>query len=311
MTLLTSEMNKELMDPCRLCPRRCGAARLHGETGYCGARAVVKAARAALHYWEEPCISGTRGAGAVFFSHCNLGCIYCQNSRISRGGEGEEITTEHLAEIFCKLQEQGAHCIDLVTAVHYLPPVCKAIEQARLAGLRIPTVYNSGGYESAEILRMAKGYFDMYMPDLKYVTDGLAAALSNAPDYPSVSLAAIDEMLAQTGPAQFDGDGIMRRGVLIRHLVLPGHTRESMAVLRLISERWGDDVYVSIMNQYTPVAGAGQREGFGELARQVTKREYGKVVDEAIRLGLTHVYIQEGGTAQESFIPDFDGEGIL
>ena len=303
-------MNEELVNPCRLCPRKCGARRLEGETGFCGARDAVTAARAALHFWEEPCISGTRGSGAVFFSNCNLRCVFCQNDRISREGFGLEVSTEKLAQIFLSLASQGAHNINLVTAVHYLPWVAEALKKARESGLIIPAVYNSGGYESAEILKAFRGTFDIYMPDLKYVSRELAASLSAAGDYPREAVAAIDEMLDQTGPAVIDGEGIMKSGVLIRHLVLPGHTREAVSVLRLIRERWGNDVHVSLLNQYTPMPGIEQRCTDPNLSRRLTAREYDKVVNEAIRLGLENVFIQEGSASGADFIPEFDGEGI-
>ena len=297
---------------CDLCPRRCGIDRTAGETGYCGAGLAVRAARAALHYWEEPCIAGTRGAGAVFFSGCSLRCEFCQNYDISRAGEGAELPDGRLREIFLELQGQGAHDIDLVTPTHWSAQIHEAVLAARAAGLTIPVVYNTGGYESADILAELEGMADVYMPDLKYIRTESADAFSHAADYPEMSQRALAEMVRQHPQCIYDEEGIMTSGVLVRHLVLPGHTRESIEILHYLADTYGDSICISLMNQYTPMPQIVD----GPLAqtplkRRVTRREYDKVVDAAIDIGLTQVYIQEGSSAEAGYIPDFDGTGII
>ena len=297
---------------CDLCPRRCGIDRTAGETGYCGAGLGVRAARAALHHWEEPCISGERGAGAVFFSGCSLRCEYCQNYDISRANEGTELPDGRLAEIFLELQEQGAHNIDLVTPTHYSAQIYEVLRAARAAGLTIPAVYNTGGYESADILAEFEGMADVYMPDFKYMRTETADMLSHAADYPETAKKALAEMVRQHPACVYDDEGIMISGVLVRHLVLPGHTKESIEVLHYLADTYGDSICISLLNQYTPMPQiAGGPLAQTPLKRRVTRREYDKVVDAAIDIGLTQVYIQEGSSAQAGYIPDFDGTGII
>lgn len=296
------------MKDCVLCPRECHADREGGERGYCGMEEEVYAARAALHMWEEPCISGERGSGAVFFSGCSLRCVYCQNREIALGKRGIKLSRERLAEIFLNLQHQGAANLNLVTAGHFVPQTVAALELARSRGFRLPVVYNSGGYEKAETLRMLEGYVDVYLPDFKYAEPELAAAFSNAPDYPRRASAAIEEMLRQTGPCVFDPEGYIVKGTIVRHLILPGHTRNSVKALRFLLETFGRDLHISILKQYTPVC---KSERFPELNRTVTRREYEKVLNAALEMGLKNGYFQESGTAKESFIPDFDYEGLL
>ena len=291
---------------CTLCPRSCRADRTGGGTGYCGMPDRIFAARASLHMWEEPCISGEKGSGTVFFSGCSLGCIYCQNRQISLDHAGKEITEKRLSEIFLELQEKGAANINLVTGVHYVPQIIRALEQAGKEGLVLPVVYNSGGYESVETLRMLEGFIDIYLPDFKYMDRELASALSNAPDYPERAAEAVREMVRQTGRCVFSPDGYLERGTIIRHLVLPGHVRNSRQVLEYLARTFGDTVWLSIMNQYTPV---GSYPDHPELNRKVTKREYEKVLDFALNLGIENAFFQEGETALESFIPDFN-EGL-
>lgn len=298
---------KKLLESCRLCPRKCGVNRLQGEKGYCGMDSRVYVARAALHMWEEPCISGEKGSGAVFFSGCCLRCCFCQNREIAEGKTGKEISVQRLSDIFLELQQKGAANLNLVTAGHYLPQVLEALDLAREKGLRLPVVYNCGGYEDVQALKLLEGYVDVYLPDFKYLDRSFAQALSKAPDYPETAIQAIREMIRQTGPCVFDEEGYIRRGTIVRHLILPGHTRNSKAVLQYLKETYGDTIYVSIMNQYTPV---WKQEHFLELNRKVTKREYEKVLEEALSLKLEHAYIQEGDTADESFIPPFDLEGV-
>lgn len=349
-------MNK--FTDCCLCPRNCHVDRTQGKTGYCGQTDQIRAARAALHMWEEPCISGDAGSGAVFFSGCTLGCVFCQNHSIAAGSVGKTISTERLAEIFLELQDQKAWNINLVTAGHFAPQVVCALELAKKQGLRIPIVYNTSGYEKTETLRMFDGLVDIYLPDFKYLSAELAGTHSHAVDYPQVAKPALQEMVRQVGTAQFEivsgeksgtitdelsadvaySDGIsadigensniiyntdncieenetddgvlerMLRGVVVRHLVLPGHVEESKKVIRYLHETYGDQIYISIMNQYTPMAGIEVR--YPELGRKITSQEYDEVVDYAIDIGVENGFIQDGETAEESFIPEFDTSGV-
>ena len=268
---------------------------------------TIRAARAALHMWEEPCISGKKGSGAVFFSGCGLRCCFCQNRDIAIGDSGKEISVERLAEIFLELQEKGAANLNLVTGAHYVPHIISALELARGKEMNLPVVYNSSGYESVETIRRLDGYVDVYLPDMKYMEPELAAAFSNARDYPQAAQSAIAEMMRQTGPCQFAEDGYIKRGTIVRHLILPGHTKNSIAVLKYLYRTYGEDIFISVMNQYTPV---WKNEKFPELNRKVTRREYEKVLDAAIELGIENGYFQERETAEESFIPAFDYEGV-
>lgn len=295
---------------CTLCPRNCRIDRTAGQTGVCGQTEKLKAARAALHYWEEPCISGEQGSGAVFFSGCALHCVFCQNADIANGTAGKEITRERLAEIFLELQQKGANNINLVTPGHFAPQIVWALERAKQQGLTVPIVYNTSSYENVDTIKSLEGLVDIYLPDFKYMDAKLSAKYSHAPDYSGVAKAAIAEMVRQTGSAEFyenDEDGLMRRGTIVRHLILPGCTEDSKAVIRYLYETYGDRIYISIMNQFTPLAGV---EKYPEINRRVTETEYDEVVDYAIGLGVEHGFIQEGGTAEESFIPQFDGEGV-
>lgn len=296
------------MKECRLCPRNCGADRMAGQKGFCGTDTEIMVARAALHMWEEPCISGKEGSGAVFFSGCSLGCNFCQNRRISRGQRGKKITLEHLVELFFQLQEQGANNINLVTAGHFLPQVAVALEMAKEQGLHIPVVYNSSGYEKAKTLKMLDGLVDIYLPDFKYMDAVLAKKYSHAQDYPEIAKEALSEMVRQVGEAEFDSRGMMKKGVIVRQLLLPGHVKDAKNVLKYLYETYGDRIYISMMNQYTPM-----QETFEDslLNRRVTKREYQRWLDYAADLGVTNGFYQEGGTAKESFIPAFNYEGVL
>lgn len=287
---------------CTLCPRACGAKRDQGETGRCESGSEMRIARAALHHWEEPPISGTKGSGAVFFTGCPLGCVYCQNRGISRGREppGKTVTPEELSDIFFSLIGQGAHNINLVTAGHFLPEVRRALLVKKLP---VPVVWNSSGYERKESLRSLEGLADVYLPDFKYAQPELAAALSQAPDYPQRVLAAIGEMLRQAGPAEIGEDGLMKKGVLIRHLILPGHTKNSLAVLELIASHF-PGVPVSLMAQYTPPAVFPEGAAHPELARRITRRELEKVQERLFALGLTG-YVQERSAATTDYLPDF------
>lgn len=292
---------------CRLCPRECGADRMHGELGYCRMPMEPYAARAALHYWEEPCISGKEGSGAVFFSGCTLRCVFCQNAEIASGSVGKKISQERLTEIFLRLQEQGANNINLVTAGHFLPSVMRALWKAKDHGLKIPVVYNTGGYEKEETLRCLEGLVDIWLPDYKYRNPELAARYSHAEDYPEHAGKALAEMVRQAGSPVYDSRGMMQRGVIVRHLVLPGCIYDSKDVLEYLHDTWGEQIWVSILSQYTPLAHV---RDFPELNRKITEEEYTEVVDYAKFLGMNQVYIQVGDCAAESFIPAFDYEGI-
>lgn len=295
------------MRSCTLCPRMCKVNRAEGKTGYCGMDSRLWAARAALHLWEEPCISGARGSGAVFFSGCNLRCVFCQNHEIAVGTCGKEITVERLAEIFLELQEQQAANINLVTATHYAPQVKEALQQAKKAGLKIPIIYNCGGYERVETVHWLSEVIDVWLPDFKYMDPQLAMAYAKAPDYPEVAKAAIRAMMECAGSCVYDEEGYIQKGVIVRHLILPGHTKNSMAVLKELYTTYGDDLTISLMNQYTPLA---QVKEIPNLNRRVTKREYEKVLNYALELGITQGFFQEGETAKESFIPMFDYQGL-
>lgn len=297
----------KMMSACTLCPRECHVDRSSGKKGFCGMDGTIYLARAALHMWEEPCISRTKGSGAVFFSGCGLRCCFCQNHDIAIGSRGLAVSVERLGEIFLELKEKGAANINLVTGAHYVPQIIEALKLARMQGMDLPVVYNSSGYEKLETLKLLEGYVDIYLPDLKYMEPDLAQKFSHAPDYVERAKAAIKEMVRQSGSCQFGEDGYIRRGTIVRHLILPGHTKNSRKVLRYLHETYGEDIYISIMNQYTPVREFGE---FKELNRKVTKWEYEKVLDAAVEMGIQNGFIQEGETASESFIPEFDYEGV-
>lgn len=282
---------------CELCPRRCGVDR-YETVGRCRVGAEMRIARAALHHWEEPPISGSRGSGTVFFAGCNLGCVYCQNRQISRGGVGKTVTAAELAEIFADLEAQGAHNINLVTPTHYALPIMEAVA---LYGKRLPIVYNTGGYERPEMIRALEQTVDIYLTDLKYAEADSAQRYSGAADYPQVARRALDEMVRATGVPVFDADGLLRRGVVVRLLVLPSVEHEAMMNLRYLRQRYGDDIIVSLMNQYTPVG----NELPEELQQPLPEAAYQTVVDYARAQGWKLAYIQEGETAKESFIPPF------
>lgn len=296
-----------LLQDCSLCPRQCHVNRISGKKGYCGMGSSIRAARAALHMWEEPCISGEKGSGAVFFSGCGLRCCFCQNRDIAIGNRGKAVSVERLADIFLELEQKGAANLNLVTGAHYVPQIIHALELARKKGCKLPVVYNSSGYEKVETLKLLEGYVDVYLPDMKYMDAKLAADFSHAPDYPEVAENAIREMVRQTGACVFGEEGYIRKGTIVRHLILPGHTKNSIAVLQYLHETYGDNIMISMMNQFTPV---WKQEKFPELNRKVTKREYEKVLNIALELGIENGYFQEGETAKESFIPAFDEEGI-
>jgi putative pyruvate formate lyase activating enzyme len=294
------------LNPCNLCPRECGADR-ESAFGFCGYGNEIKAARAAPHFWEEPCISGSSGSGAVFFSGCPLKCCYCQNFEISCKGYGREITAERLAEIFLELQDRGVHNINLVTAAQYLTGVIKALDIAR-PGLHIPVVYNSSGYERAEAVKALKGYVDIYLPDIKYFSPEISQDYSKAKDYFNIASAAVKEMVRQTGTVGYDKQGVMQKGVIIRHMVLPGAREDSIRILKWMSGSLPKDKFLlSLMSQYTPMFRA---EEYGGINRRVTTFEYESVVKEALRLGLDNGFIQRRSSAKSGYTPVFDFEGV-
>ncbi len=289
---------------CFACPRNCGIDR-ESTVGFCGEKVDIRVTRAAPHYWEEPCISGTKGSGTVFFAGCNLKCVYCQNALISKGQYGKTVSAQRLAEIFLQLQAQGVHNINLVTPTHFVYGIADALNIAKASGLRLPVVWNSGGYESADALRALKGLVDIYLPDFKYKSNALAKRYSAAEDYPQIAKQALDEMVLQCGGAVLE-NGLMKRGVIVRHLVLPGCVEDSKNVLYFLHRRYGSAIQISIMRQYTPLC-----EGLPDsLSRKVTDSEYGAVLEFAAKIGIENGYIQEGEAADNSFIPPFDMTGV-
>jgi len=295
------------MGSCMICPRSCGVNRNIGEKGYCGETDKIRIARAALHFWEEPCISGDTGSGTVFFTGCNLGCVYCQNYDIAHEGRGKEVTIERLSEIYLELEDKGAANINLVTPTHFSPQIKQAIIRSKSKGLNIPIVYNTSSYETVESLRDLAGVVDIYLSDFKYFDGLLAKKYSNAPDYPEIASKAFDEMISQQPELVFNDNGILLSGVIARHLVLPGQQEDSKKILEYLYLRYGDSILISIMNQFTPSA---PLISWPEINRVLDDEEYQQVIDYALELGISNGYIQEGETAKESFIPPFDNEGV-
>ena len=289
---------------CKLCARECGIDRT-SQDGFCRMGDEIYLSYYSLHMWEEPPISGDQGSGTVFFDGCSLGCVFCQNRDISRGRNGKCVSVAELSDIMLELQERGAHNINFVTPTHFSPSVREAIIIAREQGLSIPIVYNTGSYDSPEALRKLSGLVDIYLPDYKYCLSRTAKKYSQAENYPEAAKAAISEMYRQVGEAEFDESGLMKRGMIVRILLLPGHVAEAKLCLKYIFETYGDSVYISLMNQYTPMPGMAP-----PLNRKVTGEEYGQLVDYAERLGVKNAFVQERGTASESFIPPFKN-GVL
>ena len=298
-------MNK--YEDCLLCPRKCGINRSTGQTGVCGVSSEIKVARAALHYWEEPCISGKRGSGAVFFSGCSLHCVFCQNREISDGKEGKVISKERLSDIFMELADKGANNINLVTPGQYIPDIVWAVNDAKSRGMKLPIIYNTSGYENVTELKLLEGIVDVYLPDFKYMDSTLSAMYSRAKDYPSVAKQALSEMVRQQPDVVIDDvTGLIQKGVIVRQLLLPGHVNDAKAVLKYLYDTYHDHVYISMMSQFTPIA----LKDYPEINRTVTRREYERLVDYALKIGITNAFIQEGDVAKDSFIPAFDCEGV-
>lgn len=292
---------------CLLCPRKCGINRRTGQTGVCGVSSEIKVARAALHYWEEPCISGKRGSGAVFFSGCSLHCVFCQNREISDGKEGKVISKERLSDIFMELAGKGANNINLVTPGQYIPDIVWAVNDAKSRGMKLPIIYNTSGYENVTELKLLEGIVDVYLPDFKYMDSTLSARYSRAKDYPSVAKQALSEMVRQQPDVVIDdATGLIQKGVIVRQLLLPGHVNDAKAVLKYLYDTYHDHVYISMMSQFTPIA----LKDYPEINRTVTRREYERLVDYALEIGITNAFIQEGDVAKDSFIPAFDCEGV-
>ena len=297
---------------CDLCPRQCNTDRSL-RPGFCNESEKIMLARAALHFFEEPSISGTEGSGAVFFCGCNLKCVFCQNEKISRGLIGKEVSVEELADIFLNLESQGANNINLVTPSHYVYQIKDALIRAKEKGLSIPIVYNSSAYELPETLRLLEGLIDIYLPDFKYMDEELAVKYSNAPGYPDIAKKAIEEMVRQVGAPVFDERGMMKKGVIVRHLLLPAGVKNAKSVVSYLNETYHDSIYISLMNQYTPMDTPSLKkagEKYPDLLRKVTKREYERLLDFVLSLNIENAYFQEGDTASESFIPDFDYTGL-
>lgn len=293
---------------CELCPRMCGVDRSEAR-GFCGMGDKITAAKAMLHYWEEPCISGERGSGAVFFSGCVMKCAFCQNYDISSENKGREITEERLAEIFLELQESGAHNINLVNPTHFASQILRGIELAKRQGLSLPIVYNSGGYERVETLRMFEDAVDIYLPDIKFFGEELARKLSAAPNYFDTAMNAVGEMIRQRGAPRLDGNGMMTSGVVVRHLVLPGQYKDSVEVIKQVGERFGGKLLFSLMSQYTPFGKVRTAPEFSDLNRRITTFEYRKALDAVIAAGLEG-FMQEKSSAKEEYTPSFDFEGL-
>lgn len=298
-------MNK--YEDCLLCPRKCGINRRTGQTGVCGVSSEIKVARAALHYWEEPCISGKKGSGAVFFSGCSLHCVFCQNREISDGKAGKVISKERLSDIFMELAVKGANNINLVTPGQYIPDIVWAVNDAKSRGMKLPIIYNTSGYENVTELKLLEGIVDVYLPDFKYMDSTLSARYSRAKDYPSVAKQALSEMVRQQPDVVIDdATGLIQKGVIVRQLLLPGHVNDAKAVLKYLYDTYHNHVYISMMSQFTPIA----LKDYPEINRTVTRREYERLVDYALKIGITNAFIQEGDVAKDSFIPAFDCEGV-
>ena len=293
---------------CKLCPRECGINRNDGHTGFCGQTALIKAGRASLHFWEEPCICDENGSGAVFFSGCSLRCSYCQNFELSRGKQGIEVSEEKLAEIYIRLQEEGANNINLVTPEHFAPHIRQSVLLARKRGLILPVILNSSGYVNEVCLEILRDVIDIFLVDFKYMDDKLSHNYSIAKDYPQVAKNALRKMVECAPELIYNEKGILQKGVIVRHLCLPGHDENSKNVLEYVYKTYGRNVLISIMRQYTPIR---ENKDYPNLNRALSDDEYEEILDFCIDMGIEEAFIQEGEAASESFIPNFDGYGII
>ncbi|MBP5297915.1 MAG: radical SAM protein [Lachnospiraceae bacterium] len=308
----TNNESLKAYESCTLCPRNCKVNR-NDKVGYCREKSALHVARAALHMWEEPCISGISGSGTVFFSGCNMGCVFCQNREISRGETGKYISIERLTDIFFELEDKGANNINLVTGDIFIPSIIPAIESAKKRGLKIPFLLNTSSYINVDSIKALEGLIDIYLPDFKYIREEDSIRYSNAPDYPDVAKAAIDEMVRQHPLCSFSDklqglEPILKEGVIVRHLLMPGMLIQGKLIVRYLHEKYGDNIYISLMNQFTPSEELSKTHP--EISRKVTESEYQSLVDYAVNLGITKAYVQEGDTAMESFIPAFDCTGV-
>ena len=291
----------EILKKCVLCPRKRGVNR-YETVGFCGANNKIKLAYYSLHHWEEPIISGTNGSGTIFFSNCNMKCIYCQNKKISLDGYGKYISNKKLGEIMLELQKKGAHNINLVTPTHYVPQIAYILHKIKNKDLSIPVVYNTSSYENIGTLMMMRGFVDIYLADLKYYDDNLAVKYSGCNNYFETATLAIDEMYRQVGKFHFDKTGLLKKGLIVRVLILPGHIDDSKRIIEYLYKTYGNDIFISIMNQYTPVNTCI----YSNLNRKLTEEEYNDVIEYAVSLGITNAFVQDGETSSESFIPNFD-----
>ncbi|WP_195987856.1 radical SAM protein [Clostridium sp. D53t1_180928_C8] len=296
-----------LLESCNLCMRNCNVNRNKGVKGICNSTNNIRIARAALHFWEEPCISGENGSGTVFFSNCNLKCVFCQNYEISSEGFGKEITVERLADIFIELQEKGANNINLVTPTHFVPQIIEALKLAKNNGLDLPIVYNTNSIDTLDTIKALNGYIDVYLPDFKYFEDKYAMKYSKIKGYSKNVIDVINEMIKQVGAPKFDKDGIIEKGVIVRHLLLPGLLFDSKKVVDTIYKNFGDNVYISLMNQYTPMHNAKM---YPEINRSINEKTYDVLIDYALSRGVKNGFIQESGTNSKEFVPDFNNEGV-
>lgn len=295
-----------LLKNCNLCIRNCKIDRLSGQVGVCNSTGTLKIARAKLHHWEEPCISGSKGSGTVFFSNCNLKCVFCQNHLISQEGNGLEISINRLSEIFLELQSQGAHNINLVTPTHYVPQIIEALKISKSNGLTIPILYNTNSFDSLETIKLLNGYIDVYLPDFKYFDDKYSITYSKAAGYSKNVLEIIKEMVSQVGEPQFK-DGIIQKGVIVRHLLLPGLLFDSKKVIDILYNNFGDNIYISLMNQYTPLYNA---KNYPEINKSINPKIYDSLINYAVNIGVKNGFIQEEGANSESYVPSFKNEGV-
>ncbi|WP_195469210.1 radical SAM protein [Clostridium sp. D43t1_170807_H7] len=297
----------KLLENCTLCMRNCNVNRNKGIKGVCNSTNSIRIARAALHFWEEPCISGKSGSGTVFFSNCNLKCVFCQNYKISSEGFGTEITIDRLAEIFLELQDKGANNINLVTPTHFVPQIIESLKIAKNKGLNLPIIYNTNSIDTLDTIKTLNGYIDVYLPDFKYFEDKYALKYSKIKGYSKNVLEVIDEMVKQVGHPKFNEDGIIVKGVIVRHLLLPGLLFDSKKIIDAIYKKFEDSVYISLMNQYTPMYNAKM---YPEINKSINEKTYDSIINYALSLGVKNGFIQESGTNSEEFVPDFNNKGV-